>query len=251
MRTTIKKVLLATMLLSTVLFIGLSPTNLALANGNPSAAEDNAKAEAEAKAKEKEAKEKADQAAKEQAESKGDVGEPPSGPDVNKETVEEPIDIQTPASVTGQKLDGAGTVVDFSTSGSKAFYTITDDDHNVFYLVIDMDKTDHNVYFLSDINKAELEGVSPKGENVPPPTEQLESAKTEAPKESGNGFLIAVMLIAVIGVAAYYFLVMRKKKGQSSEDDEDYEDEMSESYQDDFPVGEQPNNDELEDKERH
>src|SRR5699024_8787390 len=42
--------------------------------------------------------------------------------------IEQEIKAETPASVTGQKVEGTGTVTDFVTSGSKAFYTITDSD---------------------------------------------------------------------------------------------------------------------------
>ena len=162
-----------------------------------------------------------------------------NAPETDKVIVES--DIETPASVTGQKMEGNGTVVDFTTSGSRAFYTIVDNDQQVFYLVIDMDKTENNVYFLSDINKSELEGV-PAGGNVSPvptPEQDLESAKLEEPKESGNGFLIIVLLVAAVGVAAYYFLVMKKKQGQGKDEDEDEDEEMmDDNYEDDMLVRE-------------
>jgi hypothetical protein len=156
--------------------------------------------------------------------------------ETDKEIVE--LDIETPASVTGEKMEGNGTVVDFTTSGSRAFYTIVDSNQQVFYLVIDMDKTENNVYFLSDISKSELEGV-PAGENVSPvptPEQDLESAKLEEPKESGNGFLIMVLLVAAVGVAAYYFLVIKKRQGKGNNEDEDDEDMMEENYEDDMII---------------
>ncbi|MGN4667883.1 hypothetical protein ACTFRP_18970 [Bacillus cereus group sp. MYBK234-1] len=58
------------------------------------------------------------------------VGEPPSGPDVKGEKKEQEVEAQIPASVNGKKVDGTGTVTDFTTSGSKAFYTINDKDNN-------------------------------------------------------------------------------------------------------------------------
>lgn len=227
MRETIKRVFLSVMLFNTFLFLGSPYISLVHAN--------------ETTEEEKEA------AAKEQNENGNinEIGDPPSGPDVNRETEEEKINIDTPASVTGQKVDGTGTVVDFSTSGSKAFYTIKDAEQKVYYLIIDLDKTDNNVYFLSDINKAELSGVAEESTHVQPPKEQVQSAQVEAPKEeeeSGNGFLIAVLLIAVVGVAAYYFLVMKKRQGQNNEEDEE-ELEMSEDYEDDFHNDEQVNKD--------
>lgn len=217
MKKPIKLLFFTSTLLCMLLILGLTPTYpvLAEATGKPdSAVQTN------------------DETIKEEVEKKGDMAEPPSGPNVNTDTVTEEVEIDTPASVTGQKIDGTGTVTDFSTSGSKAFYTIKDNEQNIFYLIIDLDKTDNNVYFLSDIKKSDLgESENPKEIASQPPTEQVDSEKTEAPKESGNGFLIAVLLIAVIGVAAYYFLVMKKRHNRGKEQDED-EDEMMDGYED-------------------
>lgn len=239
MRETFKKVLLATMLFSATLFLGFPSINLANANGNPTTVQAKEKEKVEAAAKEKAKKEE-----EKKAEQTGDVAEPPSGPNVNREEETKTVDIETPASVTGQKIDGTGTVTDFSTSGSKAFYTITDSEQNVFYLIIDLDKTENNVYFLSDINKSDLSGTAEKTNKIQQPTEKIESAKVEEPKEEkgGNGFLITVLLLAVVGVAAYYFLVMKKKQGKGNEEDEENE-EMIEDYEDNFYEDEQENKD--------
>ncbi|PGH84991.1 hypothetical protein CN899_10175 [Bacillus thuringiensis] len=176
------------------------------------------------------------------------VGEPPSGPDVKAEKKEQEIEAQTPASVNGKKVDGTGTVTDFTTSGSKAFYTITDKDSNVFYLIVDLDKTQNNVYFLSDVKKNTLDGTAAAttikdGTSVKPNVpnqKQAEADKTtastkpasEQPKEesNNNSFLLIVLALAGIGVTLYYFLVMKKKKNQSktNEDEEVMEDDYYE-----------------------
>ena len=235
MRINIKRVFLTSVLLCSWLFLVFPSTNLVLAQGNPP---DAATQLADAKAQsEAEAKAKADA-----AENQGDVAEPPSGPNVNRETVIEEVEVNTPASVTGQKVEGTGTVTDFSTTGSKAFYTITDSEQNIFHLIIDLEKTSNNVYFLSDVKKSELEGEGqPQVVNTVPPVQEVESA-TEVPKESGNGFLIIVLLLAVVGVAAYYFLVMKKKQGKNNTGDND-EDEMSEDYEEDVYEDEKDNKD--------
>ncbi|PFX43734.1 hypothetical protein COL24_05585 [Bacillus toyonensis] len=179
------------------------------------------------------------------------VGEPPSGPDVKGEKKEKEIEAQTPASVNGKKVDGTGTVTDFTTSGSKAFYTITDKDSNVFYLIVDLDKTQNNVYFLSDVKKTTLDGTATAttgkdGASAKPnvPNQKLaEADKTttntqsaaEKPKEesNNNSFLLIVLALAGVGVALYYFLVMKKKKNQNktNEDEEVMEDDY---YEDNF-----------------
>ncbi|PHF88388.1 hypothetical protein COI63_34295 [Bacillus toyonensis] len=177
------------------------------------------------------------------------VGEPPSGPDVKAGKKEQEVEAQTPASVNGKKVDGTGTVTDFTTSGSKAFYTITDKDSNVFYLIVDLDKTQNNVYFLSDVKKTALDGTtatataSKDGASVKPNVpnqKQAEADKTtantqsasEKPKEesNNNSFLLIVLALAGIGVTLYYFLVMKKKKNQpkTNEDEEVMEDDYYE-----------------------
>lgn len=185
------------------------------------------------------------------------VGEPPSGPDVKGEKKEQEVEVQTPASVNGKKVDGTGTVTDFSTSGSKAFYTITDKDSNVFYLIVDLDKTQNNVYFLSDVKKTTLDGTataSKDGASVKPnvPNQQQAGAEkttastkpaSEQPKEESNNntFLLIVLLISVVGVTLYYFLVMKKKKNQTktNEDEEVMEDDY---YEDNFEDERNKNN---------
>lgn len=187
------------------------------------------------------------------------VGEPPSGPGVTAEKKEKEVEAQTPASVNGKKVDGTGTVTDFTTSGSKAFYTITDKDSNVFYLIVDLDKTQNNVYFLSDVKKTTLDGTatatdSKDGASAKPNVpnqKQVEAEKptastkpaTEQPKgESGNNtFLLIVLGLALVGVAGYYFLVMKKKKNQTkaNEDEEVMEDDY---YEDNFEDERKKNN---------
>lgn len=166
----------------------------------------------------------------EQTINNGAVAEPPSGPNVDINTEVEKVEIDTPASVTGEIVQGTGTVIDFSTSGSKAFYTIKDSEQKVFHLIIDMDKTDNNVYFLTDVNKSDLviqNQVVQKEDNIPPPvTVPMEPEQT---KESGNGsFLILILIGAIIVIAVYYFRVIKKKQGKDDSSEED----MDENYDD-------------------
>ena len=141
----------------------------------------------------------------------------------------EKVEANTPASVTGEKFQGTGTVTDFSTSGSKAFYTIKDKDQNVFYLIIDMDKTDNNVYFLSDISKANMEtqGQTNNSQvNNQQSTNQSETTPvkpTQEKKSSSNSFLWIVLLVAVGGLTAYYFLVFKKKPSKATHSEESTE----------------------------
>ena len=53
--------------------------------------------------------------------------------------------------------DGTGTVVDNATDeDGKEFFTITTPSENVFYLVIDRQRTEENVYFLNAVTEKDL-----------------------------------------------------------------------------------------------
>lgn len=137
------------------------------------------------------------------------------------DTIEEQIKTNTPASVTGEKFEGNGTVVDFSTSGSKAFYTIQDQNQQVFYLIIDLDKVENNVYFLSDISKDELAKVPTSNSSsglVPETTEATQQVAVQdavqeqpIPESNNNGFLFSILIVALLGAGAYYFMVIKPK----------------------------------------
>ena len=50
--------------------------------------------------------------------------------------------------------DGTGTVVDNATDeDGKEFFTITTPSENIFYLVIDRQRTENNVYFLNAVTE--------------------------------------------------------------------------------------------------
>lgn len=170
-----------------------------------------------------------------------EAGEPPSGENVQRNEEEIQIEAETPASVTGEIMQGNGTVVDYTTTGSKQFYTIVDSEQNTFYLVVDMDKTQNNVYFLKSITQAELEGATTNAVTTevtsPVETPNVEAEVSTPPEEdnSGLGFGLGVLLIAAIGVGAYYFLVMRKRhQNNQIHPNEENEDDLEESYDDDF-----------------
>jgi len=186
------------------------------------------------------------------------------------------FEIETPSSVTGEKSEGSGTVVDFSTTGARAFYTIEDDDQNTFYLMIDMDKPDNNVYFLSDVQGEEINKQSDSSteksdflgnneeEQKAEQQEQKEKAEQEekAKQEEGSSnytFALIVSLVGIAGAFAYYFLVIKRKRNQNDllEEEQEHEDEMSDSYEDDYAEDyahdyeeyEEPSEEDLEDEE--
>lgn len=138
-----------------------------------------------------------------------------------KEFIKKPI--EAPASVTGKKYNGSGTVIDFTTTGSKAFYTVETTDREVFYIVIDLDKTEDNVYFLSAISGEEMSlgEVTAQPEQSEPfiptepeqdPIEQEETTEeTERNSGSSSTFIIWGVVIFSISYLAYYYLIGKGK----------------------------------------
>ena len=136
---------------------------------------------------------------------------------LEKEIIKKPV--SAPASVTGETYQGSGTVVDFTTSGEKAFYTIKGSDSSVYYIVIDMDKTENNVYFLNDGNGEELSlnDVSSQNSqiNAEPQEPTLnEEVELEPKKESNAGSIVfwLILVLGGIGFLAYHLLFGKLKK---------------------------------------
>ena len=77
---------------------------------------------------------------------------------------DEPAEETTPPAATETVAkpftpNGTGTVVDNATDeDGKEFFTITTPSENVFYLVIDRQRTEENVYFLNAVTEKDLLG---------------------------------------------------------------------------------------------
>lgn len=205
---------------------------------------------------------------REDEDKKQNVPKPPNENVTGEEEIV-PVEIETPASVTGEKMEGQGTVVDFSTTGERAFYTIVDNENETYYLIIDMDKSENNVYFLSDVNKAEIssmanstdqkERIIPESQTNEETTDEVSDESTaetalsskEAPEKEENnnvGFMITVVVIALAGAFAYYFTTKKKKakEGSETQTEELGDEDDLESYQDDFLGAEDETYDERE-----
>ncbi len=137
---------------------------------------------------------------------------------------------------------GTGTVIDNATDeDGKEFFTIMTPDENVFYLVIDRQREQDNVYFLNAVTEKDLLALAeksgdmqdsknvlstPKPESTPDATPGPGTSAKPEPK-SNTGMLLLVLAVVVIGGGAgYYFKIYRPKHQQAdSEDDFDYSDE--------------------------
>lgn len=136
--------------------------------------------------------------------------------------------------------DGAGTVVDNAEDGDgKEFFSIETVDGNVFYLIVDRQRTTENVYLLNAVTEQDLAALAEDGAvsggsvPIPEPTTEPETAPAEtdepdeepsetAEKSSNIGALIFVGVAAVIaGGLGYYFKILKPKKAANSADDYD------------------------------
>ena len=141
--------------------------------------------------------------------------------------------------------EGTGTVVDIATDeDGKLFYTIETPAGNVFYLIIDLARTDgNNVYFLNAVTEADLaalaetDGSTTGGESAiptpeptpqPDPTPQPEPTPEPEPEKESGGmgtiFLI-ILAVAAIGGAGWYFKIYKPKQDAALMDDDFDEDE--------------------------
>ena len=155
----------------------------------------------------------------------------------------------------GLTPDGTGTVVDnIVTQNALEFFTVFTEAGNVFYLVVDRQRSTENVYLLNAVTEADLmalaesgggsaDNISISGIPTPIPTEPQEeeqnqtsisqsnsdndsSEQEDASSGGGNGSLIFIAIIAVvIGAAGYYFKIVKGKRSSSGPDDDYWDDE--------------------------
>ena len=171
-----------------------------------------------------------------------------------------------PVAATGAiPTDGTGTVIENSTDTpeKREFFTIKTPAGNVFYIVVDKQKTSDNVYLLTPVTESDLaklagsktadtitgntgSGQSVVGSSPVPqaPATSSQSTVSQAPKtsaaakavtgakappSSGNAgaVAIAVLAILIVGGAGFYFKIYKPRHEIS-----DTEDEMEEKSQD-------------------
>jgi len=172
---------------------------------------------------------------------------PPTMEPVMEHTVEPTVEppVTEDAASNPFTPSGAGTVTNYATDADgKEFYTITAPDKQVFYLVIDRQRGQENVYFLNAVTVDDLlplaqqpETASEAGNNtVTPPTGTVTSPspvpvvspapipevspQPDQPQGGGNtGILIVVVIVAFGGGAIWFFKFRRPKRHSGSESD--------------------------------
>ena len=148
-----------------------------------------------------------------------------------------------------------GDIISSTVKGGKEFYTIRTKSGKIFYLIVDMDKTDDNVYLLTEVSENDLlnftdtdtvtlpqnqavmesslplEIVEQEPETEPEEKEPEEEAKP-AEKTANNSGTILLMVLALVGVGGgYYFLKFVRGKKESFEYDDEDEDEEETAYE--------------------
>ena len=168
---------------------------------------------------------------------------------------DEPVEETTPPAaeeITAKPFtpDGTGTVVDNATDeDGKEFFTITTPSENVFYLIIDRQRTEENVYFLNAVTESDLMALAKKDDSAatapvePEPTPEPEKpadepAQPEQPAKTGIStgmmLLIGIAVLAAGGVG-YYVKIYKPK--HELDDAEDWDD-ISFAGPEDEPVEE-------------
>jgi hypothetical protein len=149
--------------------------------------------------------------------------------------------------------DGTGTVIDNVTDGDgKEFFSIETEDGNVFYLIVDRQRSSENVYLLNAVTEEDLMSLAKEGDGksggtsgIPAetpapatpaaPTEPAEPEPPATPANSGgmgSGSIIFIVIgVIVVGGAGYYFKIVKPKK--QAADDGGYDD-----YDEDADYGE-------------
>ncbi len=132
---------------------------------------------------------------------------------------------------------GTGTVYDkLNTDGSdsaeKIFYTVTTEEGDVFYLVIDQRQDSDNVYLLNTVTRSDLEALAVdndktesddkeknllevlSSENDTTNTTTTAADKISEDSNSRASSIVVVLLIAAAGGVYYYLKVYKNKKNE-------------------------------------
>ena len=159
------------------------------------------------------------------------------GPDYEEPTEEITENPMTEKEENPLTPDGNATLVDqASDKDGKEFYTFTSPTGNQFFLIIDKQRSDHNVYFLDYVTEKDLISLAKKDKENPliteapePETKQPEpEVKEEKPveetkpekKQNNTGIFLILLLVTVgVGIVAYYFKILKPKQELDAADD--------------------------------
>ena len=159
------------------------------------------------------------------------------GPDYEEPTEEITENPMTEKEENPLTPDGNATLVDqASDKDGKEFYTFTSPAGNQFFLIIDKQRSDNNVYFLDYVTEKDLISLAkkdkenslvtetPESENKQPEPEVKEEKPVEETKpekkQSNTGIFLILLLVTVgVGIVAYYFKILKPKQELDAADD--------------------------------
>jgi len=147
--------------------------------------------------------------------------------------------------------DGTGSIVDNATEeDGKEFFSITTENGNIFYLIVDRQRNSDNIYLLNAVTERDLLpfiethdnsfNITPTPPKVTEPEPETEPTpvpeSTPEPDANNNGgtILLIVIIAAVVGGVAYYIKVIKPKKEAFDDDfgDEGFENDTENSEDD-------------------
>lgn len=159
--------------------------------------------------------------------------------------------------------DGQASVMDNATNDDeKEFFTFTTPAGNVFFLVVDRQRGNDNVYFLNAVTEQDLVALAEQagqeinvigGDGIPvsavpqipqdqgaEDTEPVEPTPTETENGGGNGTIIFLVVAMVIAGGAGYYLKIVRPKRQGADPDYDDEDEDEEDIGEEMQFEDEP-----------
>jgi bacteriocin len=163
------------------------------------------------------------------------------GPDYEEPTEEITENPMTEKEENPLTPDGNATLVDqASDKDGKEFYTFTSPAGNQFFLIIDKQRSDNNVYFLDYVTEKDLISLAKKDKENPliteapePETKQpepeikeekpeekpVEEERSEKKQSNAGMFLIFLLVTLGVGIVAYYFKILKPKQELEAADD--------------------------------
>jgi hypothetical protein len=124
--------------------------------------------------------------------------------------------------------DGTGEVLDNATEqDGKEFFSITTDEGNIFYLIVDRARNSENVYLLDAVDENDLQALAVT-EALPAETTTITTTAAELEPEpapaktekSGIGKIGIFLIVGIlVGGIAYYIKIVRPKQSGNDETD--------------------------------